>query len=307
MRRASPLLALAAIGSFGLFAPAHAGSLDMDSLWPNEDGRSWTYAQRTEQYVPAPTSSDRVLRMFLDGTALAPDGIPVQMLRGQLVSGFVSADAHESLIADPMLRAIHRARPDLRGAIEAGIEGTGCEVNRIGGFDAVLLSAELTFQKTASEIVSWRCNTPDLRAWRWLVADLSIGNTFTLPLVPDLADNIMLHGTIAAVEDVVVPAGAFAACLRVDYRIDYGTTECTDPGGSPIGTTRGETRGSMHYAMGIGPVATEEAFYPAVEGTGDCSTEVPIGEAAARVTMKLQSLPVDVVPVTWGQIKSRYR
>lgn len=284
---------------------AHAGAFDMDALWPNEDGRSWTYAQHSEQLIPPATNTDRVLRLFLDGTAIAPDGIVVQMLRGEQVSGPLAEPAQRS--ADPLLRAVLAARPGLREAILARTEGSGCDVVAVGGFDAILLNAELTYQKTASEIVSWRCNAPNLLAWRWLVADLTLGHTFTLQLIPDLVDDVTLHGTIAAVEGVTVPAGSFPACVRVDYRVDYGVEECTDDSGLPLGTRRAETRGSIHFAMGVGPVAVEESFFPAVEANGGCPLLVPVGEPASHVTMKLQSLPVDVVPATWGQIKSRYR
>lgn len=308
MRRSSIFFALAAMFSLGTPEPTRAGAFDMDALWPNEDGRSWTYAARTENYEELPPSiSDRTVRMFLEGTVVAPDAITVQMLRGELLSGPVAFDALTARIPDPLMRAIHRARPDLRSAIEARVEGVGCSVVRADGFDGLMLSAELTYLKTATEIASWRCNATNLRAWRWLVADLTLGNTFTLPLVPDLAPDILLHGTIAAVEDVVVPAGTIASCLRVDYRIDYGLTECTDESGTPLGTARSETRGSVHYAMGIGPVASFEEFIPDADGTGTCPLVVPAGEPLSRITMKLASLPVAVVPATWGQLKSRYR
>ena len=62
-----------------------------------------------------------------------------------------------------------------------------------GAVGPVLLNGELTYRKTADEIAAWRCNLADTRAWLWLTSNLTIGNTFTLQLVPDLADDVILR------------------------------------------------------------------------------------------------------------------
>ena len=137
-------------------------------------------------------------------------------------------------------------------------------------------------------------------------ADLTPGNEFTLQLVPDLADDVFLHGTVAGVEAATVPAGTFSNSVRVDYVIDYGLAACTDEFGNPIGTSRAETRGYLHYAPDVGPVKSYEEFIPVVERTGNCGTG-PVGERASLASMALESSITPARRSTWGQIKTAYR
>ena len=125
--------------------------------------------------------------------------------------------------------------------------------------------------------------------------------------MPDLASDVYLHGTMAAFEDVTVPAGTYGQCLRVDYLVDYGTSNCTDQNGSVVGTYRAETRGFVDYAPGVGPVKSSEGFVPFAEVTGDCGSSGPVGIAFSQITRTLAATPVPVVATTWGRIKTIYR
>jgi hypothetical protein len=159
---------------------------------------------------------------------------------------------------------------------------------------------------TASEVAAWRCNLADTQSWLWLVSDLTIGHQFSLQLVPDLASDVFLHGTIAAIEPATVPAGTYANCVRVDYVIDYGTSACTDDAGNVLGTSRAETRGYVHYAPNVGPVDSFEQFFPYQEVTGTCGAG-HVGQPSSLVTLRLNTPPVPARSTTWGKLKVAYR
>lgn len=306
--RARPLMLAALAAILALLASAGAalaGPIPLTELWPNDDGHTWTYEARTEARWPDSIDTDRVLRMQLVGTAVVPGGQTVQLLRGVVVAGPVSMAQSE--IADPFLRTLHLARPDLRAAIEARAGDPGCMLMASPGFDGILLSPETAFRKTDDEIAGWRCDLADTRAWLFLVADLTPGSTFTLQLIPDLASDVFLHGTIGPVEDVSVPAGVFGNCQRVDYVVDYGLASCTDDEGNPQGTFRSETRGWIHYAPGVGPVDTSEEFIPYAEASGACGSDWAVGVAAVRVSKQLASIPNAAHAASWGGLKRRYR
>ncbi len=306
--RATPLLAFAALF---LAAPAVAQPATMDQLWPNTDGLSWSYEQHYESYDFNAQVIDNQLRVFFDGTTTAAGGIAAQYLRQELVggpsAGTMLADAALVVaVPDPLMRAVWIARPDLRARIEQAAADAPCPDTHPAGGYALLLGGEFAWLRTASDVSAWRCNAANTRSWQWLVSNLTIGNTFTLQLVPDLASDVFLHGTIAAVEPAVVPAGTFPGCVRVDYLIDYGMSECTDPSGNPLGTFRAETQGYVRYAPDVGPVESFEQFILYAEATGSCGVG-QIGQPQSIATMRLSSLPVPALPTSWGRLKVAYR
>lgn len=306
--RSALLLALATLLSV---APATAQPPTMDQLWPSDDGRSWRYDQHYESYGFDAVVIDNQLRVFFDGTTVAAGGIQAQYLRQELLSGpsagpMLADAALVVAIPDPLLRAVWVARPDLRARIEQAVADAPCPEYPAAGGYALLLGGEFAWLRTANEVAAWRCNLANTRSWQWLGSDLSIGNMFTLQLVPDLSSNVFLHGTIAAVEPATVPAGTFDGCVRVDYVVDYGWSECIDASGNSIGTYRPETRGYVHYAPLIGPVESFEQFILYAETTGTCG-EGQIGQPLTTVTMRLGSLPVPTLPTSWGRLKVAYR
>ena len=280
----------------------------MDALWPNTDGRSWTYLQHYEELDSiAPRIVDNRTRIFFDGTVVAPNEIPAQYLHQDLVGGPASASALVAALPDPFLRRLWVARPYLRKKILKVIELATCPESHPPNAFAVLLNGEFAYRKTTDEIAAWRCNLADTRSWLWLVSDLSIGNTFTLQLVPDLANNVFLHGMIAAIEPVTVPAGTFDNGVRVGYVIDYGTIECRDGNGTLTGTFRSETQGHVHYVPDVGPVESYEEFIKFAELNGECGAGSQVGQPSTRVSMRLESLPTPTRPTTWGRLKALYR
>jgi len=299
------LICLAA--ALSLASPTLAQSPTMDALWPNEDGRSWRYDQHYESFDVNQLVLDNQIRIFLDGTTVAPNGIQAQYLRQEVIAGPVAATALAALVPDEFLRRVYEARPDLQQKILNSLADSPCPAYAPAGSYAVLLNGEFAYRKTAQEIAAWRCNLADTRSWLWLVSDLTIGNTFTLQLIPDLASNVFLHGRIAAIESATVPAGTFDDCVRVEYVVDYGTTECVDDGGAVIGTSRSETRGYIHYGPLVGPVQSYEEFIRFAEATGTCAAPEDIGRVFARATLRLNSQTVPVTRTTWGRLKAAYR
>jgi len=288
-----------------LATPALAQPPTMSSLWPSDDGNSWSYAQHFTSTEQPP--QDNRTRLFFDGTTVAPDGIAAQYLRQEMLSGIVLASALESKVPDPLLRQVWIARPDLRAKIAQVLADSPCPEYAPVGAHTVLLSGEFAFVKTPGEIAAWRCDLANTRSWQWLDSNLTLGHQFTLQLIPDLASDVFLHGTVAAIEPITVPAGTFNGCVRVDYVIDYGLSQCTDAIGNVVGTSRSETIGSIHYAPGIGPVRSTEAFVPNAEVTGSCDLGTPVGQPASTATMEMDTAPTPAQRTTWGRVKAVYR
>jgi hypothetical protein len=279
----------------------------MDMLWPNDDGRSWSYDQHYETFGLDPEVVDNQIRLVLDGSTVAPDGINAQYLRQQLLSGPALTTKPAGVPADPLLRQLWIARPDLRDRIQLAQLDSPCPQSAPPGSYALLLNGEFAFLKTVDEVAAWRCNQPNTRAWQWLASNLTIGSSFTLQLVPDLASDVYLHGTIAAIESATVPAGTFASCYRVDYVIDYGMSSCTDPSGNPLGTFRSETRGFIHFAPNVGPIQSHEEFIPYVQVIGACVPPEEVGRAYSATSLQLNSQPVPVRRASWARVKQSYR
>lgn len=286
---------------------ARAGVVTMDQLWPNEDGREWRFDQRYQSFGLIPQVIDNQVRLLLDGTTVAPDGIDTQYLRHELLSGSLAAASHAEEISDPFLRELWQARPDLRVKLRSSLDGSPCPAYAPAGAYSTLLNGEFAYLKTGTEIAAWRCNFANTRSWRWLTSNLTLGSAFTLQLVPDFANNVFLHGTVAAVEPATVPAGTYPDCVRVDYVIDYGQSQCTDENGAPTGTMRALKQGYIHYAPNVGPIQSFEEFIPFAEMSGYCGPTGSVGAVAARTTMKLAAPSVPALPMSWGRVKTRYR
>lgn len=284
-----------------------AAAQNMDSYWPNQDGLSWQYQQHADAFDDLDPPIDNQIRIFFDGNTVAPTAIAAQLLVEEFVTGRAPTTGLAASIPDPFMRALWQARPDLRERIMQAVEGSPCPKTSSFASSALLLGGDFAFVKSSDDIAAWRCNLADTRAWIWLVSNLSIGNTFTLQLVPDLADDVFLEGTIAQVEDVTVPAGTFADCLRVDYRVDYGATECMDNEGNITGSYHSETRGWVHYAPQVGPVDSYEEFVWFTRDVGNCAPSGNIDEVTSVVSLRLDAGPVPARPSTWGRIKAAYR
>ncbi len=279
----------------------------MDELWPNQDGLSWTYAQRYEDFDLTPSVVENRTRIFLDGTVIAPTAIQAQYLRQELISGPAFVESSEPALTDPFLRQLWIARPDLRTKILQVESDADCPETRAPGSYGYFLNGELAYLKTSGDIGAWRCNKSDTQAWLWLVSDVSVGNTFTLQLVPDLADDVFLHGEIVAVEPVTVPAGTFKNCVRVDYLVDYGFSTCYGQQRQPRSGRYGRR---LEATSTTRPASARcesfEEFIPIAERIGSCGGP-SVGAPVSRVSLQMDTTPTPVRRTTWGQIKLTYR
>lgn len=297
---------------------ASAQEVEMTALWPNGDESSWEYEQTfTEDLWGFPEIVVNEARLYFDGYDTVPGGIEVQNLEVEISSAPRVAPSARysgliadppSTIADPFLRTLWRCRPDLREAIEQRF-GSPLPALNPPGFYQILLG-EAAYRKTVDEVAAYRRDQEAMISWLWLVSDLTIGNTFELQLVPDLADDVWLYGTIAAWEDVSVPAGLFEDCLRVDYLIEYGEIVCTDEFGSESGAFRSETFGHVHYAPSVGPIESFETWIPVSEMVwGECPIlDEHIGEPYSEGSLRYTGgFPVPVEKSSWGALRIAYR
>lgn len=219
------------------------------------------------------------------------------------IPGKVAGEAAPPAFLDPLLRNIWRARPDLRQAIEQRYaKSAGTEVRY------PMLLHPGYFMKSSTSIQTWQPDW-DHPTWTYLRDELYVGATFTHQLVPELADDVFLHGTVEALDaTVMTPAGNFDDAVRLRYVIDYGWSEVVEEQGNPIGRFRGETRGHVHYVPDVGPVDLLEDFLPFVEVDCDpnqCPHEWTdlLGVSIATAQMSLTRLPVGVEAATWTAVK----
>lgn len=290
------------MGAVALLLPGAAfAQPTLDSLWPNADGLRWEYELVYTSTVDPDFTTPAVLR--LDGTVQTAGGI-AQVLYGEHA---VPAKARLGAANDPLLVALWRARPDLRAAIEAR---TGRSLEDAAIWWPLLLH-DGYFMKNPTNIQMWQ---PDLdhATWTYLTDDLTVGATFTQQLVPELADNVFLHGTVEAIDATVATvAGTFEHAVRMGYVIDYGWSEAVDSDGQVIGQFRGETRGHMHFVPGVGPVEMLENFIPVLEADctpADCPQELIdlLGVSVQTMTLSLSQV-VSVEQSTWSTVKLLYR
>lgn len=288
-------------------APADL-AIDLEQLWPHQDGNYWEYEQTYELAPWMPTGPDTTtttVGLHFNGTISAvgkPDlqnlaeEVPVAAAPGPVVSTLGTSDA--------FLRTLWMVRPDLRSTLPAGASPSAGAPADVATLWAAVLLHGGAFELTTEEITTWRTSLIMAKSWVFVTSSLTqVGDSFQLQLVPDLAPDVYLTGTFAGFENVTVPAGTFQ-CLRMDYLVDYGTSVCTSAS-SPdsLGTFRAETTGSVFYASGLGPVRSEEEL-TYHEVVGSCGV-IP-DEVGQRVVVELTSSTVPARPTTWGRMKTRY-
>ena len=276
----------------------------LDSLWPNANGLRWEYEFVNTSPLPVEPSFTTSATLWFEGTVQTPGGT-AQWLHGV---HSVPAKARTGAAADPLLAALWRARPDLRSAIQART-GRSLEEVPINWWPFLLHDGY--FMKSPTNIQMWQ---PDWShpTWTYLTDDLRVGATFTHQLVPELADNIFLHGTVEVIDATVVTlAGTYEPAIRMGYVIDFGWGELTDPNiGQVIGRARGEIRGHVHFVPGVGPVEMLENNTPFLEI--DCTPNTCPQEwldllgATFTRTLSLARV-VSVESNTWSTVKSLYR
>jgi hypothetical protein len=279
----------------------------LESLWPNGDGLRWDYEFAMTSHFGAEENFTAPAMMQLLGTAETAGGT-AQILIAEHGQG-PGAIATPAL--EPLLRAVWRARPDLRTAILARYGSSA--VTEVPPPWYPLFLHPGCFMKDPTKIQMWR---PDWNqpAWTYLEDNLTPGATFTQQLVPELADDVYLHGTVEAVDvTVTTQARTYEHAVRMGYVIDYGWGEEPNPDGDPVSFLfRTESRGHVHYVPDVGPVELLEDFLPYVQidcGTDPCPPEWTdhLGQSAQTLTLSLVREPVAVDARSWTEIKQLYR
>ena len=300
-------LALTILLALGLGATATVQAQPtLENIWPNLDGTRWEYGfVWTDNTAGTTVMSPAFLQ--LEGHVTTPGG-EAQVLLGEHAPvpdvDLPLAGATPGL--PPLLAAIWRARPNLRERLAA----LPAAPSRQMVWNPLLLH-DGYFMKTAVDIEMWQ-ESWDHPTWIYLEDDFTVGASFVHQLLPEIVDDIFLHGTVMAVDAVVdTPAGTFVDAVEMTYLVDLGTSIVTDDQGNLLGTLHGEYHGHVHYVPDVGPVELLEEYTPFVWvdcGDEDCPPEwlELVGVAVTTQTLALTSLPVATVERSWSGVKSLY-
>ena len=266
----------------------------LDNLWPNADGDAWTFElamsaregaglviYSSPSEVPPLPPPDELAAWLDGGPAGAPDdtGSGVMRLRfdGQVTteSGVTAQNLAEEYFAPidgvlvrraagafpAFLRALAAARPDLRAKLRALPGGppapTAAPAANSAYFDEPLFLHGYAWEKTEDHIANYG-DLNDEISWLYLTRGLDEGDGFDLQLVPDLADDIYLHGWIRERREIAVETGTYDDCVECLYAVDYGITALVAEEGEAMGFCRPLSVGLIVYAAGVGPVYSRE-------------------------------------------------
>jgi hypothetical protein len=299
MRPLVPLLVLAAIA-----APRPVSSQPtLESLWPNADGVRWDYSMSITDITGLNWNGPGSMRF--DGTVPTAGGI-AQVLVATHDTPVLKSNARP---ANAILAAVWRARPDLRPALAARYG----DVSAGMGIWYPILLHDGYFMRTSAALQMWQ-EEWDHPTWTYATADLTLGAQFTQQLIPEIADDVFLHGTVESIDaTVMTPAATFAHAVRMGYWIDYGWSEDVLPDGTPTGRFyRSSTVGHVHFAPDTGPVEMHEEFilYSEIDcGTEACPPEWEdqLGAPFQSIDMALTASTVGVRASTFTQVKQLYR
>src|SRR5262245_16311308 len=251
----------------------------LDGLWPNEDGRSWSYVYRfehnefsmptlypTKEEVPDAPTPEEILPLLETSPdfATVENGIYGLVFQGQTTtaSGATGQNLVESLgpaggasgriapsFRERLLARLTRVRPDMRGRI-ATLSARPDDLDQLP-----LLIHGGAWEKTLEHIGTYGDVDREL-AWQFLGADTKQGATFTFQLVPSLADDVFL--TAWVVPHRLRSEGSKGRAVEVAYVIDYGISDARGPSGEPLGYSHAVGYGTVTYVPGVGPIAAIE-------------------------------------------------
>jgi hypothetical protein len=97
-------------------------------------------------------------------------------------------------------------------------------------------------------------------AWKFLTSNLFTGSEFSYQLMPNFAEDLVLHCRVYRRLTVTTDAGTFLNALDCLYILDYGITTVTDVYGDPKGYIRTYDYGRVIYAPTVGPVYSYERW-----------------------------------------------
>lgn len=248
------------------------------ALWPNEDGRAWSFSTTFRTWPPVPEGD----YLYPD-----PDSIPpapsLDAIVRVLDSNFTPPAGYEELAADYTLQfdgqRITRSGVTAQN-LSARVEVPGDPTARIPFLPVILHGG--AFAKTDSWIGTYG-DLDTLAAWIYLDRSLWPGHTFTYQLLRSIEDETFLHALVIPRQRVTVPAGTFDDAVEVVYLIDYGRRFQVAFDGD-FGYYRYVTFGNIVYVPGVGPAYSYERRY------------VPVGQDLGPGQADVTSALVSVTP-----------
>lgn len=301
MPRTPACVLVLAVLAAGLASPAPAQTLDQ--WWPHADGLDWSYDGHYEEATQLVSDSyDFAASLTFAGTN-SLGGETVQNLVGSLgLIGLPRTDGRPAGLG-PVESRLWLARADLQAQLAARAG------RAVGDWPLLLLhpaDSNIGFLADATSVGDWRDEIA-ARSWLYFSEPLTTGPNFTLQLVPDLATDVFLTGTISDTGATVqgpMSARSFDGCGIVEYTIDYGEATQTDEQGTVLGTYRMVTTGWVAFSSGIGPVAmTEQTEVVAI----DCpACPFELGDVVSQGALELTSASIPAAKTSWSELKGRY-
>lgn len=287
-----------------LLLPAAAAAVEqpLTELWPTAEGLRFDYDYTYADALNDVTAAGPAYLEFA-GTTIVPGG-PAW----NLVGDHPDLAVRDDLPPPGLVRWLWLARPDLRPALAA----QAAAPKDRSGFWAPYFLHTGYFRGTPERLEMWQ-DTWLHPTWTYVTAPPLVGTSFTHQLVPELADDIFLHGTITETDAVVItPAGVFTGAVVVRYLVDMGVGEFADETGQVLGQTHGEISGHVAFVPEVGPVEMLEEFVPFVWmdcGDQPCPGNLVehLGEVVTVQTLVLSETPVSNETLGWGEVKAMFR
>jgi len=287
-----------------LIATAALAQPTLDSLWPNADGTRFAYEFRRIDLMEEVGIAGPAY-LVLEGCHTTFGG-EAQILLGEHPQSPTKSDRLDPALPG-VLSVIWRARPDLRETLTTRFAAA----DKSEYWRPLFLHPGY-FMKSTTSIQMWQdiWNHP---TWTYLGGEPSVGASFTHQLLPEITDDIFLHGTVVAIDAVVTTVnGTYTNAVKVDYLVDLGISAYTDENGIELGTIHGEHTGHVIYVPGVGPVESIEEFMPFVWadfGTNNIPDEIDrwLGVVVETQSLSLAADPVAQASVSWDAVKLMYR
>lgn len=279
---------------------AFASEDPLAELWPAAEGLRFDYDYAYSSFMYGESAAGPAFLEFTAPTTV-PDGA------AWLLEGSTPAPIPRGDVPPPgLMRYLWTSRPDLRARLE------GLAPTRDREWSPYFLHTGI-FRDAGMRLEMWQPGW-NHSTWTYMVAPPVVGMSFTHQLVPELADDIYLHGVITDTNaQADTPAGIFENCVVVTYLIDMGVSEITDESGEVVGTMHGEVAGHVAFAPMVGPVELLEQHTPFVWvdcGDAPCHEGIPawsVGQVGAVHTLMLSQMPVGNENRTWSDVKAMFR
>jgi len=288
------LLALASCKGDNPAIPANPFSpapLSMASIWPHADGNAWQYTiTYTDRLAPTPVKSaapfeteipsmdelHALLQIPLPGTpTLSASGTYGLALDGMVTtdSGVTAQRVEKTLdleldppavlksisvsdSPDDFLRAVARARPDLRSKIMAAKDWSDHDIDSLA---APFFIGGYAFAYEDSGYYGYG-DLDQNHSWVYLAESLRVGTSFKLQLIPAISTGIWLTGRIWSQGDLQVGDKIYRNVIECMYVIDLGVNIGTDENGDVIATNHAYVYAVTHFAPNVGPIRGQERW-----------------------------------------------